>query len=477
MSVESKPTVLVIFGSTGNLVQKKLMPALYHLERAGVMPVNYKIICIARQKTATTTSITAKIDSVLKGQKHPLNRTILKKLLVRMQVLHMDSTKKTDFVHLKEQLNQIDIKTGINHQRLYYLAIPPDIFGTVIENLAAYKLNKETRAASRILIEKPFGTDLSSAQALITHIDQFFAEHQVYRIDHYLAKETAQNILTFRHSNPLIEDVWGRQFIDHIQITAAETIDIEGRANFYEGMGALRDLVQSHLLQLMALTLMEVPDQLSAEAIHNEKLAVLRAIKPIKPSHVSELVVRGQYDSYKQEAGTQSSSVETYVALQLEVANSRWGGVPILLRTGKALADKRTEIHLVFKDRSRRNAEPNILTIRIQPNEGIAVMLQAKKPGFKHELQPVHMNFSYQSSFTDWQPDAYERVLVDAMQGDQTLFASSEEVLACWQVIQPILDSWQRHSKAQPKTYKKGSWGPKKADELVAAVDFTWLNG
>lgn len=476
MDTGDNHTVLVIFGSTGNLVQKKLIPALYHLERAGMIPDDYRILCVARQKNATVEIITSKLDTVVAAQGQQLDATVKAKLLARIQLVFMDSTKKADFALLKRTLRTIDEQQGVYNQRLFYLAIPPNIFGKVIENLAAYKLNDETNAASRILVEKPFGTDLASAQELIDHIAGFFAEHQVYRIDHYLAKETAQNILTFRHSNPIIEDIWGRQFIDHIQITAAETIDIEGRANFYEGMGALRDLVQSHLLQLMALTLMEVPDKLTSEAIHNEKLSVLRAVKPIKPSHVNELVVRGQYKGYAAEAQLPDSTIETYVALQLEVANSRWGGVPILLRTGKALADKRTEIQVVFKDRSRRNAEPNILTIRIQPNEGIAIMLQAKKPGFKHELQPVHMNFSYQNSFSDWQPGAYERVLVDAMQGDQTLFASSEEVIACWNIIQPILDAWHRQEKAHPKPYAKGSWGPKKADELADAIGFTWLN-
>ena len=476
MDTGDNHTVLVIFGSTGNLVQKKLMPALYHLERAGMIPDDYTILCVARQKNATVETITAKLDTVVAAQGQQLDSAVKAKLLARIQLVFMDSTKKADFALLKRKLQTIDEQHGVYNQRLFYLAIPPNIFGKVIENLAAYKLNDETNAASRILVEKPFGTDLASAQELIDYIANFFAEHQVYRIDHYLAKETAQNILTFRHSNPIIEDIWGRQFIDHIQITAAETIDIEGRANFYEGMGALRDLVQSHLLQLMALTLMEVPDKLTSEAIHNEKLSVLRAVKPIKPSHVNELVVRGQYKGYASEAQLPDSAIETYVALQLEVANSRWGGVPILLRTGKALADKRTEIQVVFKDRSRRNAELNILTIRIQPNEGIAIMLQAKKPGFKHELQPVHMNFSYQNSFSDWQPDAYERVLVDAMQGDQTLFASGEEVIACWNIIQPILDAWHRQEKAHPKPYAKGSWGPKKADELAGAIGFTWLN-
>lgn len=471
----ANPTVLVIFGSTGNLVQKKLIPALYHLVRGKAIPENLKIVFIARQKDATVRELLSKAADSMSRHGYQVDADVIENLSHRSSVLIMDSVKKSDYTLLKTTLEALDSAAKKPHNRLFYLAIPPDIFGEVIENLASQNLNAETTNVSRILVEKPFGTNLESATKLIEHVSQFFEEHQVYRIDHYLAKETAQNILTFRHSNPIIEDVWGRQFIDHIQITAAETIDIEGRSNFYEGMGALRDLVQSHLLQLLALTLMEVPDELSSESVHNEKLAVLRAIKPIKHSHVHEQVVRGQYAGYTGETGVEHSTIETYVALQLEVANSRWGGVPILLRTGKALAKKKTDINIIFKDRSRRNAEPNILTIRIQPNEGIEMILRAKKPGFEHKLQPVHMDFSYNTAFSDWQPDAYERVLVDAVNGDQTLFASSEEVLACWEIVQPILDAWSTTSE-KPLAYQKGSWGPDVSDELADSVGFTWLN-
>ena len=473
---ESPPTALVIFGSTGNLAQKKLLPALYHLLKGQYLPKDFNIIFIARDKTATIETILDKAKSELVSQEHDIDEAVISQLKELTSLIHMDSTNLDDYLILEEKLNSIDKAKNVLHNRLYYLAIPPDIFPAVIECLGNAGLNSENeQTARRILIEKPFGTDLETAKQLIGHIDKFFKESQVYRIDHYLAKETAQNILTFRFNNPLIEGLWDRQFIDHIQITASETIDIEGRSNFYEGMGALRDLVQSHLLQLMALTMMEVPELQDSTNIHTEKLILLNSIKPIKPNHVEESVVRGQYSGYRHEVANDLSKTETYVALHLEVANSRWGGVPVLVRTGKALADKMTEITVVFKDRSRRSLPANLLTIRIQPNEGISMALQAKKPGFGDELQEVDMDFCYQTAFEGIQPDAYEHVLMDAIIGDQSLFATSAEVLRCWEILQPILTAWQK-DEDQPNLYEKGSWGPDVADEFADIYGCRWLS-
>ncbi|MBP7820628.1 glucose-6-phosphate dehydrogenase [Candidatus Saccharibacteria bacterium] len=469
-------SVLVIFGSTGNLAEKKLIPALYHLQKGKFLPKDFNIIFVARDKTATTKSIIAKAKSELVSQEHSIDEDTIELLIEKSSIIYMDSTKQEDYYLLKNELDSIDLKKSVKHNRLYYLAIPPNIFPTVIGCLGATGLNKDSdNTARRILVEKPFGTDLESAKQLIGHINKYFDEDQVYRIDHYLAKETAQNILTFRFNNPLIEGLWDRQFIDHIQITASETIDIEGRSNFYDDMGALRDLVQSHLLQLMALTTMEVPEVQDSANIHIEKLALLNSIKSIKPNHVAEVVFRGQYKGYRQEAGNDQSNTETFVALHLEVANSRWGGVPILVRTGKALASKVTEITLVFKDRSRRSVPANLLTIRIQPNEGISIELQAKKPGFGDELQKVDMDFCYQTSFDGVQPDAYEHVLMDSIIGDQSLFATSAEVLKCWEILDPILTAW-KHDENQPDIYEKGSWGPESANELADNYGCKWLS-
>ena len=470
------PTVLVIFGSTGNLAQKKLIPALYHLLKGRFLPKEFSVVCIARDKNATVDSILDKAKYSFTQNIDDIDEAVFATLKSLMQVITMDSTNQDDFHRLKDVLDGIDSATQKSHNRLFYLAIPPNIFNTVISCLGSVGLNDEFGGASRrILVEKPFGTNLSSAKELVSHIAENFGEHQVYRIDHYLAKETAQNLLAFRFNNPIIEDLWSRQFVDHIQITAAETIDIEGRSDFYEGMGALRDFVQSHLLQLMALTMMEVPHPLNAENIHAEKLTTLEAIRPIKFNHVDEAAVRGQYIGYREETGNADSNIETYAAIHLEVANSRWGGVPVLIRTGKALADKTTEITIVFRDRTRRNVAPNLLTIRIQPNEGIGISMQAKKPGFSDELQPVNMDFCYQTSFDGVQPDAYERVLIDAISGDQSLFATSAEVLRCWEILEPIIDVWQQDD-SQLHFYEKGSWGPDAATELASSYGCEWLS-
>jgi glucose-6-phosphate 1-dehydrogenase len=472
--VERPATVLVIFGATGNLAQKKLLPALYHLHNNSHLPANFSIICIVRNANVTIDSIVEKMEINLLRHGSEANANVLEQLKDKMRLLVIDSTNQDDYYKLHALLDDLDSEKGVRHNRLYYLAIPPKIFPIVIQCLGVAELNLEhDNLARRILVEKPFGTNLASARQLVDHINSFFNEQQVYRIDHYLAKETAQNIFAFRFNNPLIEDLWSRECIDHIQITAAETIDIEGRADFYDNMGALRDLVQSHLLQLMALTMMEVPYPIDATNIHAEKLSLLNAIQPI--NHVDEVAVRGQYAGYRQEVGNDQSLTETYAALHLEVANSRWGGVPVLLRTGKALENKMTEINLIFKDRSHRNIQENVLTIRIQPDEGIGIRLLAKKPGFSDELQKVNMDFCYETSFDDSQPDAYERVLVDAIMGDQSLFATSEEVIRCWEILEPVLDTWQQDDGTL-SMYEKGTWGPNTALDLAKRYGCEWLN-
>lgn len=399
----------------------------------------------------------------------------LAKLAALIQPVTMDSTKPEDYDRLCETLDTIDQASGVTHQRLFYLAIPPDIFPHVISCLKASGLSDESQgSARRILVEKPFGTNLQTAHELVDTMAQAFEENQMYRIDHYLAKENAQNMLTFRFSNPLIEGIWSRQFIDHIQITAFESSGIDSRSTFYESTGALRDLMQSHLLQLLALITLEQPHAMNSQELHKERLALLNAIQPIKLNHVEELSVRGQYEGYRDEVDNQNSNTETFAAICLEIANSRWGGVPILLRTGKGMDKHITEIKVVFKDRTNNNLPDNVLTIRIQPNEGISISLTAKRPGFDNVLQPVDMQFTYQDSFEGDSPDAYERVLVDAIAGDQSLFASSDEVLRCWEILEPILDAWNS-SNTQPTVYQKGSSGPTGADSLAASFGCEWL--
>lgn len=469
------PTALVIFGATGNLSGKKIFPALYRLLELGKLPEHFVIIGVVRGSVQKT--IFQDLEITILRQNGTCDQALVAKLKASTQLIQMDSTVEDDYLRLKELLDEIDQKSGVKHNRLYYLAIPPAIFRTVLVCLGAAGLNQEDGAAARILVEKPFGTDLSSARELVTTMNAYFSEVQTFRIDHYLAKETAQNILTFRFNNPIIDGIWGRHSIDHIQITSAETNDVADRATFYEGMGALRDIVQSHLLQLVALTMMEVPFPMTAKNMHAERLSLLRAIAPIKPAHISELAVRGQYEGYTAHVGNPDSRVETFAALKIEVLNSRWGGVPVLLRTGKALAASFTEINVVFKDRSRRNVPDNLLTLRIQPNEGVSLSMLAKKPGFSSETEPVEMNFRYDTSFGEAkQAAAYERVLVDAMQGDQTLFATSEEVLAAWEILQPVIDEWMNEKTPPPALYPKGSMGPKESSELAKEYGTEWLS-
>jgi glucose-6-phosphate 1-dehydrogenase len=469
------PSVLVIFGITGNLSQHMLLPALYHLENQQLLPDKFAIVGIFRREPNINELLEEAEIQILRNHQD-VDVDVMARLKARIHPIKMNSTDPEDFHRLASLLEELDTTLATELNRLFYLAIPPNIFKKVIGNLAGAGLNHhDPHRASRILIEKPFGDDLASAEDLIGYMSSHFEEHQIFRIDHYLAKETAQNILTFRFSNPLIEGIWSRQFIDHIQITAIEKIGIQGRVAFYENMGALRDFVQSHLMQLMALVMMEYPQDLTAKAIHEEKLLLLESIEPVSIQHVNDVAVRAQYDGYTKEVENPESSVETFTAIKLEVANSRWGGVPVLLRTGKAIAAKATEIVVVFKDRSRRELKDNLLIIRIQPDEGISLKLLAKKPGFNDELQPVHMDFQYLGTFNGHQPDAYQRVLVDAMRGDQSLFATSAEVLASWKLLQPVLDAW-KDSKEPLPTYEQGSWGPKAAEELAQSFGSNWHN-
>jgi glucose-6-phosphate 1-dehydrogenase len=440
-----------------------------------MLPKRFVVVGVLRSTETSLQEIFAQVETNIIQTHHEVDHGVLSRLLQMVQPLTMSCTEASEYQSLVKMLDGLDRAYNTPFQRLFYLAIPPAVFPTVIECLTAAGLQNDSGGiARRILVEKPFGTDLASAKELVRVMATSFKETQIYRIDHYLAKENVQNILTFRFNNPLIEDMWGRQFIDHIQISAVEKIGIDSRSNFYESMGALRDIVQSHLMQLMALVMMEAPVIKDSDSIHREKFALLQAITPLKPNHVEELTVRGQYQGYREEVNNPNSTTETYAALCLEVANSRWGGVPILLRTGKSLTRQETTIKLIFKDRSRRSLPPNLLTIRIQPNEGISIRLAAKRPGFEDNLQPVDMDFTYQNSFSEDSPDAYERVLMDCIIGDQSLFASHEEVMRCWEILQPVLDYWHS-SKDAPTVYVPGTWGPTAADDLAANFGSEWL--
>jgi glucose-6-phosphate 1-dehydrogenase len=363
-------------------------------------------------------------------------------------MFQMDLTSGKDYAALHEKLDAIETENGVCMNRLYYLSIPPQVYMPVIRLLGEQGLNtscQHGKAMTRLLVEKPFGFNLQSAKDLINETAEVFGEEQVFRIDHYLAKETVQNILTFRFQNPIFEALWHHKYIANISISAREKIDIEGRAAFYEPLGALRDIIQSHLVQVMAIVTMDKPEVSDSEHVHIAKQQLMEKIESVPADKVAQRVIRGQYEGYREEVNNAESMTETYAAVTVYIDSPRWQGIPIRLSTGKALSERKTEVLVSFHGASGQ--ANNDLRFRIQPNEGIELDLVTKKPGFSDELQTTAMDFSYNHDFENHgHPDAYERVLVDAVRGDHTLFATSEEVLASWRVLQPVLDEWAKRS-------------------------------
>ncbi len=467
-------TSLIIFGVTGDLARRKILPSLYRLYAEGMAPGCMHITGISRRGTSID-DIARMIQTEITVQGGSCEPAVLKRLCADFSIVDMHIADTEQYSSLAQHLDSVEPKTKQPLNRLFYLAIPADLFEIVITRLGEPDFNRYEPGImeSRFLIEKPFGTDLASARELISILDSRFDERQIYRIDHYLAKETAQNILTFRFNNPLFSSCWNNEHISHIMVTASETIGIEGRVAFYEKMGALRDLVQSHLLQLLALVTMDRPSSFSAQDIHREKNRILDCIHPPGASEIQRSVVRGQYTGYRTEVSNQNSQTETYCALKLQIDSEAWQGVPVFIRTGKALRSKVTEITLVFRDPEIPHRK-NWLTLRIQPNEGIVIDLEIKKPGYDEDVEKVQLDFCYNDQINAEFPDAYQRVLVDAMRGDQTLFATGDEVLSCWKITEPILEAW-RQGLCPMHEYEPGSWGPEAADILAGRFGSEWL--
>ncbi len=446
-----KPTVIVIFGVTGDLSRRKLLPALYHLISQDLLDKKTRIIGVSRSKVTVDKLLDQVELCVLEADKI-CDPKGLQKLHDALQLVQLDPTVADDYDKLARLLDSFDTKG--RRDRLMYMAIPPSAYTPIIKQLGAHKLND---SRTRLLVEKPFGHDVASAEKLVRITNEHFDESQVYRIDHYLAKETAQNLLAFRLNNPIFAALWNDEHIDRVHIRAHESLGIEGRADFYERTGALRDIIQSHLMQLLSVVMMDQPLSNSSEDIRTAKLAFLKSLAPADPTKAA----RAQYKGYRDEVGNPSSRTETYALIELQSELDRWRDTEIILETGKALSEKTTEVIVRFKYPHERRR--NQLSFRLQPNEGISLDLFVKAPGFDNQMHGTELDFSYKNTFTNQpgHPDAYERVIMDAVKGDQSLFSSSEELLTAWEVVQPVLDAWAA-SRKPIRQYTRGSQDPLK---------------
>lgn len=449
---------------TGDLAIRKLLPALYELEHNNLLHQSTKIIGVVRREV-TAKQLIESASHYIKQRDEHLHQATLDRLQAKLDITSMSITNLSDYLNLAQHLDSLESQAGICFNRLFYLAIPPQISMPIISHLGDSQLAKGCTHHGRpaqLLVEKPFGFDLTTAKELVATTRQHFQEEQIFRIDHYLAKETVQNIMAFRFSNPIFEYLWSNQHIQSIDIQASEEIGIEGRSEFYEQVGALRDLVQNHLLNMLSAILMPRPkDMSSSQSIHANRLQALEGIESVPADQLDHRVVRGQYAGYQAEVNNPRSSTETFVAMRLYSNDPTWENVPIYLRTGKALAVKSTQITIQFKSRQHQTHSTNQLTFHIQPNEGVEIGLYVKKPGFAKALEKAPMLFSYQPVFASHgHPDAYERVLVDAIRGDNTLFTTSKETLASWRILQPVLDSWSLSDGSDLISYPKGSAGP-----------------
>jgi glucose-6-phosphate 1-dehydrogenase len=480
-----EPCVLVIFGASGDLTQRKLMPAVYSLAYRRLLPEHFAVIGVARSHETDDEFRERMREAVQRNARDPFRQDVWDELSAGMRycTIEFDDTAGED--ELTRLLREVDAERGTQGNRVYYFAVPPSAIEMLVREIAG---RRDREGWVRLIIEKPFGYDLESARHLNALIAEHFTESEIFRIDHYLGKETVQNMLALRFANGIFEPVWNRQFIDHVQITVAESIGIEGRAAFYERAGAIRDVFQNHLLQLVAITAMEPPADFAADSVRNEKVKVLRSLHTPGPKSV----VRGQYGpgfiegevvpGYREEDGVAPSSVtETFVAAKLYVDNWRWADTPFYVRTGKRLPRRETTIaiqfkrapHPPFEETAAEGLRPNVLLIHVQPNEGMSLAIGAKVPGQGMSIRTVHMDFIYGSAFREGLPDAYERLVLDAMLGDSTLFTRADEVEEQWALVDAITAAWKRDQPSFPN-YPAGTWGPPSADELLHRDGRSW---
>ena len=494
---QPKPCALVIFGATGDLTHRKLVPALYNLAADGDLPPGSAIIGFARRDKNDDVFRQEMEEATRKFSRQPVEDELWKSFAQNLYYHRSEFDNDDGYKALAERLAKLDQEKGFGGRRLFYLAAGPEQFEPIISRLKSSGLNQPGAEGgwSRVIVEKPFGTDLPSAKHLNDVVNEAFHESSTYRIDHFLGKETAQNIMVLRFANAIFEPIWNARYIDHIEITAAETLGVEGRAGYYETSGALRDMVQNHLIQLLTLVCMEPPTDLGADSVRDEKVKVLRSLRPFGNAEgVGKNVVRGQYAAgaingknvpgYRDEQNVKpGSQTDTFVAMKVLIDNWRWSGVPIYVRVGKRLPKSAAEIAIEFKhapdilfNRGAEGATANVLVIRIQPDEGVSLRIQSKLPGAALRVEPVKMDFQYGASFGKASPEAYERLLLDAMAGDPTLFARRDEVEQAWQFVDAIEEAWHSGEGKAPAlcTYPAGSWGPQEADDLIERDGRKW---
>jgi glucose-6-phosphate 1-dehydrogenase len=484
------PCIVVIFGASGDLTKRKLLPALFHLKQEGMLPESFAVVGVARRDISATFSAEME-DGIVKGGGVDATDPRLKKFMEHVKYFTTNFDDDNGFERLQKFLAGLDEELGTKGNRLFYLAVAPEYFADITDRLGKHGMTKPANPKQwmHVIIEKPFGTDLASARKLNDDINRVLNEDQIYRIDHYLGKETVQNILVFRFGNGIFEPIWNRNYIDHVEITAAESIGIEGRGPFYESAGALRDVLQNHVMEVLSFVAMEPPDSFESSSVRTEKLKVWHAIEPIQV----EDTVRGQYGpgrvdgekviGYREEDRVDpESDTETFVAMRLQIENWRWAGVPIYIRAGKRLAKRVTEVTVCFKQppmhmfnsSDTKQVQPNALKMRIQPDEGISLTFGAKVPGPTTNVMPVEMHFSYAESFGKSSANGYERLLLDAMLGDGTLFAHRDGVEATWALMTPILEAWEKRPPSDFPNYEAGSWGPASADALLKRDRRKW---
>ena len=485
------PTNLVIFGATGDLARRKLLPAIYNLAHEGALPGRFNLIGVSRGSMSHDEYREMAAESIRTFSRTPPDESVLAGLLAELRYVSGSFDDLDAYRTLATALGELDRAAGEPMARAFYLSTAPEFFSVIVGALGEAGLAQSDDVAVRAIIEKPFGTSLAEARELNAKVLSVFSEDQVFRIDHYLGKETVQNMMAFRFANGMFEPLWNRNYIAHVQITAAEDLGIGSRAGYYDHAGALRDLVENHMMQLLTLLCMEPPVTFAANDVRDEKVKVLHAIRTPAPDEIAEMSIRAQYGpgesggepvvGYLEEEGVPPDShTETYAALRLEVDNWRWAGVPFYLRTGKRLARKVTEIavtlrpvpHMAFEQEGSLGVRPNQLVMTIQPNEGVSLSLGAKIPGPRMRIRPVNMEFLYGTAFLSESPEAYERLILDVMNGDATLFPRQDEVEASWRIVDPILNAWKRQPQVHP--YESWGWGPAEADTLLSRDGRSW---